>query len=133
MTWTIQERKIYGKEYYWKNKGKWKLWREKNPDKARTNARNSRLKKKLALMNFLCNGNICCQKCSFKDIRVLQFDHIKDDGYKRRKAPKNNSLEMWEYYKNPEKALGVFQILCANCNWIKKAENPNSYHNRWRK
>ena len=143
--WTIERQREYKKEwsknhphysrdYYRKNKGKMKLWRDKNRELHNNGVRKIRLRHKMELMNILCNGNICCQKCSFRDIRVLQFDHINNDGYKFRKCPSRaNTSELWYYFKNPQKALGVLQVLCANCNWIKKVENLNSYHNKWKK
>jgi len=78
--------------------------------------------KKLQLMNFLCNGNICCQKCSFKDVRALHFDHIENDGFIERKKFKGATQEMRFYFKYPQKARGKLQVLCSNCNWLKRNE-----------
>lgn len=61
-----------------------------------------------------------CTRCGFTDARALQIDHVEGGG-KRELA----SLENKAYL---EKVLvsvpGVsYQLLCANCNWIKRVEN----------
>lgn len=62
-------------------------------------------------------GSKCC-KCGFSDIRALQIDHINGGGNRERKEKGDYAM-----YKgvilNPEK----YQLLCANCNWIKRHEN----------
>ena len=64
-----------------------------------------------------------CIKCGFKDMRALQVDHIKGGGAKEQKRMGGNS-SMYRYYRNnPNKAKKKLQILCANCNWIKKHFN----------
>ena len=64
-------------------------------------------------------GGYTCKCCGFDDPRALQIDHIDDTGYLKRK-----SGEMGEtlYRKVIETGGLGFQVLCANCNWIKKAE-----------
>jgi|SRR5882762_199928 len=56
-----------------------------------------------------------CVRCFITTNRVLQFDHINGDG---------SILDSYE----PREILrqinqGLIQLLCANCNWIKRAEN----------
>ena len=61
-----------------------------------------------------------CIKCGYDDIRALQFDHIKGNGGKDRKSLGGG---MYRYYvKRPVLALITLQVLCANCNWIKRHE-----------
>lgn len=59
-----------------------------------------------------------CNKCGFNDSRALQLDHKNGGGWKE-----TISLSRQGVYK---KALndknGNYQILCANCNWIKRIE-----------
>lgn len=58
-----------------------------------------------------------CVRCGFDDFRALQIDHVKGNGCKH---PISD-------YKLAVRILRVipaaYQILCANCNWIKRAEN----------
>lgn len=62
-------------------------------------------------------GGKCC-KCGFDDYRALQVDHINGGGHKLRKAGEKIGIK-W-LIENEESALLKYQLLCANCNWIKK-------------
>jgi len=68
-----------------------------------------------------------CVRCGFSDERALQIDHINNDGYKD--AKKNGKGASWWYLKNVYKSLlkgeKKYQVLCANCNWIKRTENES--------
>lgn len=64
-----------------------------------------------------------CSWCWYSDTRALQIDHINGGGHKERMQIKNTA----EYYKvitesfiNGEKK---YQLLCANCNVIKRIIN----------
>ncbi|MCK9370314.1 helix-turn-helix domain-containing protein [Candidatus Dojkabacteria bacterium] len=75
------------------------------------NIRNKRIKYRKVLIEEL-GGK--CNRCGFSDLRALQIDHINGGG----------SKEITKYYKKMIKeAPGKYQILCANCNWIKRVEN----------
>ena len=64
-------------------------------------------------------GKKCC-KCGFSDVRALQVDHINGNGHKESKLFGYGALKLLKRIKEaPEK----YQLLCANCNWIKKYEN----------
>lgn len=57
-----------------------------------------------------------CVMCGIADPRVLQIDHINGGGNKERK------LGGHKYRQKILAHLEDYQILCANCNWIKKFE-----------
>lgn len=60
-----------------------------------------------------------CVKCGFSDKRALQIDHIKGGGSKD-KRPKYS----FKWYRDIVAGkIGDIQLLCANCNWIKRVEN----------
>lgn len=65
-------------------------------------------------------GLKCC-KCGFEDIRALQIDHVNGGGHKERSNFSGRS-----YYKlilgKVLQGSREYQILCANCNWIKRSE-----------
>lgn len=71
-----------------------------------------------------------CFRCGFSDIRALQIDHVNGGGTKEVR-----SLGAGRMYRNildkisTGKPLKDYQILCANCNWIKRYEN-NEVHPR---
>ena len=62
-----------------------------------------------------------CVKCSFSDIRALHVDHIHGGGNKERQrlGPRYWKKVLESVNNNEEK----YQLLCANCNSIKRYEN----------
>lgn len=64
-------------------------------------------------------GNICGH-CGFTDQRAFQLDHVNGGGTKERKEKCwNYQLVLLDARKNPTK----YQLLCANCNAIKRYTN----------
>lgn len=62
-----------------------------------------------------------CVKCGFSDKRALQIDHINGDGINdRRKTFGRYHVRVVESVIAKE---NKYQLLCANCNWIKRFEN----------
>ncbi len=59
-----------------------------------------------------------CARCGIDDARVLQIDHIKGNGRKDRLKYKGNATHMLRVLKSKE----GFQLLCANCNFLKRLE-----------
>lgn len=62
-----------------------------------------------------------CNFCGFSDIRALQLDHIH-----RSKFPRGHTFRsgaaLYAAILRGQFNLNEFQLLCANCNWIKKIE-----------
>ena len=59
-----------------------------------------------------------CIQCGFNDIRALQVDHINGGGC-REWFGLGSSMRMKAVLNDKE---NKYQLLCANCNWIKRAE-----------
>jgi hypothetical protein len=63
-----------------------------------------------------------CVVCGFSDYRAIQIDHVNGDGKGER-----NQQRRTDYYGNVLssflKGEGRYQLLCCNCNWIKRVEN----------
>jgi cytochrome c1 len=73
-------------------------------------------------------GDRCC-RCDYRDLRAIQFDHIAGDGWRLRKnGPKGKYTVGWNYGKaiiaayNNGTLKEKYQLLCANCNQIKRRE-----------
>jgi hypothetical protein len=71
-----------------------------------------------------------CIRCGFADVRSLHIDHVNGGGHKHRKTTSTRMLLFWLKKNNYPK---IFQILCANCNSIKRFEEcgfsiPGSYN-----
>lgn len=67
-----------------------------------------------------------CIKCGFSDPRALQIDHVDGNGCVERKAGKG-TLQLQAEIIKTKNITKKYQLLCANCNWIKRHEN---YENR---
>ena len=63
-------------------------------------------------------GSVCF-KCGFSDQRALQLDHVNGGGVKEIKKMGSYAV----YRKALKDTEGLYQLLCANCNWIKRYEN----------
>ena len=68
-------------------------------------------------------GNKCIE-CGFSDVRALQIDHVRGNGSKERNQFRKKSP--YAYYRDILREIKDsskdYQLLCANCNWIKKIE-----------
>lgn len=108
-------------KYYLCNKEKYKqrstAWKKVHRTERRIIAHEARL----SIISFF-GGK--CVRCPFTDERALQLDHINGDGYKDKRSHWAKTWYVLKLIKqNPEKARKKFQLLCANCNWIKRVEN----------
>jgi len=96
-----------------------KAWREKTQYgkiKAINRSSSYHNNKKL-IINHYTKGKNSCESCGVADVRILQIDHINNDGAEHRKSI-GRLTPVWWIIKNnyPE----GFQILCANCNVLKE-------------
>lgn len=100
------------KKYYTKNK-------DYINSKKRIIDKNYRVKIRTSLFEIL---GFKCAKCDFDDTRALQIDHVNSNGAEERKKRGSNG-----YYNLMRKKImngsKDYQILCANCNWIKRVVN----------
>lgn len=70
-----------------------------------------------------------CVVCDFSDIRALQIDHVNGGGCKHRQEESYNSILKRIINGDTDD----FQILCANHNWIKRAENDENRGHEYRR
>lgn len=114
---TLRRKSPKGQAYY-------HAWYEKN--RARyllqqsTSSHSLRIFHRMRIFEFL--GGALCKKCGFDDYRALQIDHIAGGG---NQEFKNNPslLKPTAYFKLIQKDPTRYQVLCANCNWIKRSVN----------
>lgn len=59
-----------------------------------------------------------CSRCKVTDVRVLQIDHRAAGGARERRRFNSQDRLYREVVKHPDR----YQLLCANCNWIKRWE-----------
>ena len=109
------------REYYSENKEERvktiNQWRKVNPEKVAEiqNRYNRRLRQRV-----IKKLGSKCVKCDFSDWRALQVDHINGGGSQDRKKLGGTWYLYQEVLKDEN---SKFQLLCANCNWIKKVRN----------
>ena len=67
-----------------------------------------------------------CVRCGFDDDRALQVDHINGGGCQEKSSTTGiyynfviNQIKSGDHH---------YQLLCANCNWIKRFENRETNH-----
>jgi len=104
-------------------------WRKLNSDKCRKTQRTStrKCREKLKREIFELLGGCCTNpygqhKEPYTDIRALQIDHINGGGRKGRHGKSSISIyrDILIQIKSGSKN---YQLLCANCNWIKRYKN----------
>jgi hypothetical protein len=76
------------------------------------------MEKVKALSHYSSDGKIKCARCGFDDIRALSIDHVNGQGSKHRKEV---GYHTYRWLKANDYPSG-FQILCMNCQFIKRAE-----------
>jgi hypothetical protein len=119
----ILKRRERERKYYIKNREKILERKGKGYDKRNKKEKIIRKKSKQIIFEML--GNKCC-RCGYSNPMALQLDHL----LKKEKNEKRK--ESWDnYIRNPDLTpitiIFKYQILCANCNWIKRVENKEGY------
>ena len=89
-------------------------YRQLHPERVKACVKKYRDGQRQLILRFL-GGK--CVKCSNSDWRVLQVDHLNGGGNRHRREA--GCRQVWkDAMENPQN----YQLLCANCNWIKRYE-----------
>jgi hypothetical protein len=70
-----------------------------------------------------------CAKCGFSDVRALVVDHVRGGGNKQRhRTNVSQRLGTWSavYRHVRDNGWDGYQVLCHNCNFIKRLEDNES-------
>jgi hypothetical protein len=88
-------------------------------------------KAKQSVLHYYSNGTMSCVHCGFSDARALSIDHINGGGTKHRievLGANRGGTKFYEWLIRNTYPTG-FQVLCMNCQFIKKSENKeDAYH-----
>ena len=115
----------YRKKIYAYNKD----YRNKHIEDCRKNLRKSERKRRQFIKNEILKllGNQCINpygehKEPYTNILALQIDHINGGGNKARKKVNVTKFYL-DILKEIQNGSKDYQLLCANCNWIKRFKN----------
>lgn len=64
-----------------------------------------------------------CKACEYSDIRALQLDHTHGNPHRRAGQYGRGSTGLYIAILKGRLPVSAFQLLCANCNWIKRMES----------
>lgn len=103
---------------------KWNEWR-----------RNHWKEKKLEIIRLLggkCSNPNCLVIGGCNDVRCLQIDHINGGGvyHSKRRGTGGVWLDVLKEIKSGNSKN--YQLLCANCNWIKKSDKNENPKEKWK-
>jgi hypothetical protein len=106
----------------------WVKYKAQNRERLAEIAQRSKSKLKREVISHYSGGSMACARCGYSDIRALGLDHINGDGARQRKlGSAGNGFYFWlRTNRYPE----GFQVLCMNCNWLKREENSELTHKR---
>lgn len=96
--------------------------REKRKENPQYGQGYKRMYRKMILTLF----NNECARCGFSDVRALQIDHVNGGGRKELSKNGNTVKYLKGVIDSFLKKENKYQLLCANCNWIKRVENDES-------
>ena len=103
---------------------------KKDPDKYKKRVKSHKDRLKIEIFSYY-SPELVCQKCGFNDIRALSIDHIKGGGNEHRKQLKRGAgASFYEWLKANNFPEG-FQVLCMNCQIIKRADNNENWLSKY--
>lgn len=123
-----ERHKAYQQEYQQGEKYKETVSKWRRSERGRKLHRERMRKRRVAIkeevMRHYGDGKLECCRCGFSDIRALSVDHIDGSGSKHRKEL-GSSIKFYPWLQRNGYPDG-FQVLCMNCQFIKRAENHES-------
>jgi hypothetical protein len=74
-----------------------------------------------------------CMKCGFGDLRALTIDHVNGRGKEQRESVVGSFGQKFYEWLIKNKFPPGFQVLCMNCNYIKRVENRECVNPHYKK
>jgi hypothetical protein len=115
----MTDRREYNRNYMRK-------WSKNNPDKIKESQKKCITKLREEIIQLLggkCSNPDCPIPPEKMDKRALQIDHINGGGTQEVKKYRGNYLYHKHILSQLKAGSKDYQLLCANCNWIKRYEN----------
>lgn len=101
--------RVYRQEHYQKNKTKY-----------RQRIKDRRVEERIKFYAWLSTK--ACVDCGNADMRVLEFDHLRDKKFSIAEKLGDASFETLQ------KEIEKCEVVCANCHKIRTATRANHYH-----
>jgi len=125
---SVRNRATYDKHYYETHRKqtteRMARWRKANPEKNKLVQTKCRKKIKDEVLRHY-SPNLTCARCGFSDLRALTIDHCNGGGNRQREQLKRRGVSFYMWLRRNKYPSG-YQILCMNCQFIKKSEG-NEY------
>ena len=122
-----EKRRVYARKYYTNNKNKINAYktryRQNHPNINRKSIRKTKDKVRDMVFSHYCKNQVQCIRCGYSDIRALSIDHINGNGAKEREKLKINGGYMFYKWLRDNDFPEGYQVLCMNCQFIKRSEN----------
>jgi len=103
-----------------------RLRKKRSDSSAAVKNRERVLKLKIEILGKYSNEKPECACCGFRDIRVLELDHIEPKSHLP-DEPKLTGYSLFLYIKKNNFPIDCYQVLCRKCN-NSKADKPDCYH-----
>ena len=81
-----------------------------------------RKKLKMDVLSYYSQKEIRCVHCGIKNVNILTIDHIEGGGLKHLKTIGGSGARFYRWLRKNNYPVG-FQVLCHNCQWIKRRDN----------
>ena len=120
-------------DYYKRNKKKIRAQQRnyQHLNRKRITKRRREWRHELKITAFDLLGGFKCVSCGISDRRVLQIDHISGIRLSRNDPRQRHVDQMYRDIVKGKLTKKDLQILCANCNWIKRFENEEFCRPKW--
>ena len=106
-----------------------KQYRAKHREKLRRLRKERKEKLKLEVLKHYSKSDPPrCVRCGFSDIRALTIDHIDGSGNIQRKQLHNKGGYHFYLWLKKQGYPEGYQVLCMNCQWIKRWEQDEKCH-----
>lgn len=92
-------------------------------DKQRAWSKEYRAKVKYRVLSLYSRGEPKCAQCGELRIACLSIDHIQGDGAEHKKLIGGKTGTQFYLYIEENYDPDRYQVLCMNCQWIKREEN----------
>ena len=94
-------------------------------------AREYKRSDRLKIIDHYSEGKNNCNNCGISDLRVLSIDHINGNGSTHREELRKKGTSLYRWIINNNYPSG-FQILCMNCQFVKRTENNEQPYSKTR-